>query len=97
MYKALIQFRDTDGAVYDKGGSYPRGNVSQARIQQLLTANNKTNAPVIVAIELPSKDANDFSTMTRAQMEAIAEENGIDLTGATTNAQRRELLQNGTV
>jgi len=53
MYKALIQFRDLDGEIYNEGNSYPRGEVTDERIGQLLTANNGTKAPVIIAEEPP--------------------------------------------
>jgi hypothetical protein len=39
----------------------------------------------------------DFNAMTRAQMEEYALVNGINLSGASNNAQRREILQNAVV
>jgi len=91
MYVALIQFRDLDGKIYNIGEVYPLGDVTQARIEQLLTSNNRTKAPVIGMV----KDSStlDFNTMSRADLKAYAEENGIDLTNARNNAERIAILQ----
>ena len=100
MYKSLIHFKDLDGQIYKVGEDYPRGNADEKRIQQLLTSDNRTNKPVIVVADLkfePQNEQNetvDFDTMTRAQMEEYAAGNGIDLSRATNNAERRELLKN---
>ena len=39
----------------------------------------------------------DFDSMTRAQIEEYAAQNGIDLSGAKNNHERREILQAGGV
>lgn len=49
------------------------------------------------AILEPLEEQSDFNTMTRAQMEEFAAENSIDLSSATNNQQRREILQAGGV
>ena len=46
MYKALIDFQDTDGRVYSVGDKYPH-EPPEERIQELLTGNNRTGKPVI--------------------------------------------------
>jgi len=42
---------------------------------------------------LGEQQTSDFNAMNRAQMEAYAEANGIDLSGAANNAARRVILQ----
>ena len=92
MYKALIQFRDLDGQIYDKGADYPRGDVSDERIQQLLTANNRTGKPVIMA---DPPQAVSLEEMSVPLLREYARENDIDLTGARGRTEILEIIQAG--
>ena len=75
MYTALMQFKDIDGEIYDAGDTYPREDLTQKRIQQLSTSDNRTGAPVIAMAE-----------STLDQLRQFAAEKGIEIPASLLTA-----------
>ena len=94
MYKALVQFQDTDGEIYNVGDIYPREDLTEKRIRQLSTDDNRTGKPVIaMSDDDPGNGENgnlpDFTTMSDDELRAFAAENGIEIAPQIT---RRETI-----
>lgn len=88
-YRAIQFFTDLqdDNYAYNIGDVFPRRGmiVSENRIQELCSGNNKQHRPVIEEIEdipfSPKKfTAKQLESMTIAQIENIAEEYGYEIT-----------------
>lgn len=57
MYKAIVKFADIQDnyTIYNPGDTYPRKGicVSDARLWELVTGNNRRGIPLIAAVEAP--------------------------------------------
>ena len=66
MYKVVKMFVDLqDGHTYEKGSKYPHDgrDISEKRLSELLTRNNKRGIPLIVEVkEKPKKKAVEAET-----------------------------------
>lgn len=87
-YKAIQYFTDLqdNNYSYSVGSTYPREGlvVSDERIKELLSRNNKQNRPVIEEVDITSKKkhytAKQLESMRIAQIEDIAEKYGYKIT-----------------
>jgi len=86
MYTVLAQFKDIDGEVYNVGDTYPRKCLTDKRIWQLSTSNNKEGRPFIAAgdASMTEDDLPDFASMTEDDLLAYAADNGIAISSQVT-------------
>ena len=98
--RALIDFKDIDGEIYNAGDTYPRECLTEKRIRQLSTGDNRTGAPVIavtdfdVAMEMCG-NVPDIEAMDIEQLRQFADEKGIELASNITSPDtaRRRILE----
>jgi len=90
MHTALINFQDIDGTTYKAGDTYPRECLTEKRIRQLSTGDNRTGKPVI---EPPNGNhLPDLDHMGIDELRQFAHEHNIMLPDTITNpdtARRR--------
>jgi len=98
MYKALIKFRDIDGEAYNVDDTYPRHKKpTDQRIEQLLTSNNRTKAPVIIKIDTVNVVQNNVTNVENdSDTDSIMAERRAELSAMTVN-QLREYAENNDI
>lgn len=86
MHTALTKFQDIDGEIYNAGDTYPRECLTEKRIRQLCTSDNRTGAPVIVATD-PDTEME--------RLRQFAAEKGIEIPSNITSPDtaRRRILE----
>jgi hypothetical protein len=88
-YVAEIRFQDIDGEIYEIGDVYPRECLTEKRIRQLSTADNRTGKPVIAMSDddLRNDELPDFDAMSDDDLRAFAAENGIEIAPQVTKRE----------
>lgn len=107
MYKAIVEFYDLQdkGYKYRVGDSFPRPDfsVSDDRIAELLSNNNKMGKPLLEKVgktkvekkETTEVTNEDIKSMPFFSLKAEAKKRGIDVEGKKAAQLREELLAEG--
>jgi len=97
MYITVKLFTDLqdDNWLYNVGDVYPRKglNVTESRIKELSSANNRQGKPLIKLIEEPKEEPKkDLSNLNKVQLMEIAKEKGLNVKQSMNKATLLEKL-----
>lgn len=97
MYIVIKLFTDLqdDNWLYNVGDVYPRKglNVTESRIKELSSANNRQGKPLIKLVEEPKEEPKkDLSNLNKVQLMEIAKEKGLDVKQSMNKATLLEKL-----
>jgi arginine utilization protein RocB len=97
MYITIKLFTDLqdDNWLYNVGDVYPRKglNVTESRIKELSSANNRQGKPLIKLIEEPKEEPKkDLSNLNKVQLMEIAKEKGLNVKQSMNKATLLEKL-----
>ena len=101
MYIVIKLFTDLqdDNWLYNVGDVYPRKglNVTESRIKELSSANNRQGKPLIKLVEEPKLKPNlepkkDLSNLNKVQLMEIAKEKGLNVKQSMNKATLLEKL-----
>lgn len=100
MYKVLAYFTDLqdNNHKYNEGDTFPRCglSVSEQRLQELSTTNNRRNIKLIELVEeqkeQPKYTKTEINRMTTTELRKLAEENMIDNAQELTGAELKKIL-----
>jgi arginine utilization protein RocB len=97
MYIVIKLFTDLcdDNWLYNVGDVYPRKglNVTESRIKELSSANNRQGKPLIKLIEEPKEEPKkDLSNLNKVQLMEIAKEKGLNVKQSMNKATLLEKL-----
>lgn len=101
MYITIKLFTDLqdDNWLYNVGDVYPRKglNVTESRIKELSSANNRQGKPLIKKIEEPNLEPNlepkkDLSNLNKVQLMKIAKKKGLNVKQSMSKATLLEKL-----
>jgi arginine utilization protein RocB len=97
MYIVIKLFTDLhdDNWLYNVGDVYPRKglNVTESRIKELSSANNRQGKPLIKLVEEPKEEPKkDLSNLNKVQLMEIAKEKGLNVKQSMNKATLLEKL-----
>jgi hypothetical protein len=97
MYITIKLFTDLqdDNWFYNVGDVYPRKglNVTENRIKELSSANNRQGKPLIKLVEEPKEEPKkDLSNLNKVQLMEIAKEKGLNVKQSMNKATLLEKL-----
>jgi arginine utilization protein RocB len=97
MYITVKLFTDLqdDNWLYNVGDVYPRKglNVTESRIKELSSANNRQGKPLIKLVEEPKEEPKeDLSNLNKVQLMEIAKEKGLNVKQSMNKATLLEKL-----
>lgn len=99
MYITIKLFTDLqdDNWLYNIGDVYPRKglDVTESRIKELSSAENRQGKPLIKLIEEPKEEPKEnLSNLNKVQLMEIAKEKGLDVKQSISKATLLEKLNN---